>query len=218
MRLNDKIDFYGVFNFKSLDADGNVLEEYHEKNLIMDTARSNMAQLIAGVTVGGSGTAGSAIDSIVLGTRGHIGTAILDPQQVGEADPSKPANNRLFDSTREKLFSETISGQTYYKIPFNPDGGLDKTSSATGRRYVQSGPTGLAEPGNTVRRVVADRVITYTITIPVENANSGDSANPAVAYTEAALYAGSEIFSMKTFPARVKENTVKFEITWSIIF
>ena len=39
-----------------------------------------------------------------------------------------------------------------------------------------------------------------------------------MSYTEAALYAGDNIFSMKTFPARVKEDTVKLEITWSIVF
>jgi len=52
------------------------------------------------------------------------------------------------------------------------------------------------------------------VTVPVENANE----TGVVAYTEAALYSNEEMFSMKTFPARVKENTVKFIITWSIMF
>lgn len=218
MHLNDKIDFYGVFNFKSLDADGNILDEYHEKNLIMDTARSNMAQLIAGVTSGGSANSGSAINSFVLGTRGHMGNNILEFQQVGETDPAKPNGNNLFDSSRQGLFSETLTGEVYYKINFDPLGPLDKTVTASGVRYETSQTQSLPETGNSIRRVVADRVITYTVVIPVENANSGNPASPAIAYTEAALYAGPEIFSMKTFPARVKENTVKFEITWSIIF
>jgi len=218
MLLNDKIDFYGVFSFKSLDKDGQVLDEYSEKNLIMDSARTNMAQLIGGVTSGSTSTAGYEINQFVLGTRGHVGTNILDYQKVGETDTSKPAGDQSFDSSRTDLFSEAISGAVNYRIPFVGTGDSDITVSGTGTRYNANTAVGAAEGGNTIRRVVSNRTVTYTITIPAQNANSGDTVDPVVAYTEAALYAGSEIFSMKTFPARVKEDTVKFEITWSIIF
>lgn len=218
MLLNDKIDFYGVFSFKSLDAEGKVLDEYTEKNLIMDAARTNMAQLIGGVTSGTSTTAGYAINQFVLGTKGHVGTNILDYQKVGETDTSKPAGDQSFDSTRTDLFSQAIAGSTNYRMPFTPSGDSDITVASSGTRYTANTAATAAETGNTIRRVVSNRTVTYTITIPAANANSGDPVNPVVAYTEAGLYAGDELFSMKTFPARVKEDTVSFEITWSIIF
>lgn len=209
MKLNDKVDFYGVFSIKSFDKDGNVIDDYEEKNLIMDEARRNMAQLIGGVTAAGD-TDGRHIDSFVLGTKGHNGTNILDYIAVGDAG---------FTSARTSLFSEVGATDINYKIGFNSVGGLNVTdSNATGRHYKGTSAQDTDAVKNIVKRVVNDRTVTYTITVPATNANSGDIANPVVAYTEAALYAGSEMFSMKTFPARVKEDTVKFEINWSIIF
>lgn len=217
MLLDDGIDFKGVFSLKEYDINDNLIGEYSEKNLIMDGARTNMAQLVGGVNTGGT-AAGLAINKLVLGTRGHRGTNILDFQKVGEVDNTKPTGNRSFDSGRTRLFSEAISGQINYRITFNAAGGSDVTVNANGRRYSGNIAQGSNQAGNTVRRVVNDRTVTYTITIPVTNANSGVISDPIVPYTEAALYAGDEIFSMKTFPARVKEDTVKFEISWSIIF
>jgi len=212
MLLKDKIDFYGVFSVKAYDAAGNIVDEYTEKNLIMDEARKNMAQLIGGVTTAGD-IQGSKIDKFVIGTLGHVGTDILDYKKVGENG---------FDSTRTALFSEATTGAKNYRIPFDVSGGLDVTVNATGTMY-SGGSSSFTDPTNaiSVQRVVGGdfgRTVTYTVTIPATCANSGDVSNPVVAYTEAALYAGGEIFSMKTFPARVKEDTVKFEITWSIIF
>ena len=208
MILNDQVNFVGVFSIKAFNADGTV-DEYTEKNLIMDEARRNMAQLVGGVTSTGD-TQGMHINKFVLGTKGHNGTDILNYIKVGDAG---------FTSARASLFSEAIAGAKNYRIGFDVTGGLDVTdANATGRMYA-GGAAGITDSTkNTVRRVVSDRTVTYTITVPATNANSGDTDNPVVAYTEAALYAGVEIFSMKTFPARVKEDTVKFEITWSIIF
>ena len=208
MILNDQVNFVGVFSIKAFNADGTV-DEYTEKNLIMDEARRNMAQLVGGVTSAGD-TRGMHINQFVLGTKGHNGTDILNYIKVGDAG---------FTSARTSLFSEDIADAKNYRIGFDTTGGLDVTdANATGRMYAGGAAGIIDSTKNTVRRVVSDRTVTYTITVPATNANSGDADNPVVAYTEAALYAGDEIFSMKTFPARVKEDTVKFEITWSIIF
>ena len=208
MILNDQVNFVGVFSIKTFHADGTV-DEYTEKNLIMDEARRNMAQLVGGVTTAGD-VQGMYINQFVLGTKGHNGTDILNYIKVGDAG---------FTSARTSLFSEATSGAKNYKITFAPAGGTDVTDiNAVGQMFSGAAAGTVDAAKNTVRRVVSDRTVTYTITVPATNANSGDPANPVVAYTEAALYAGGEIFSMKTFPARVKEDTVKFEITWSIIF
>lgn len=208
MILNDQVNFVGVFSIKAFNADGTV-DEYTEKNLIMDEARRNMAQLVGGVTTPGA-SQGMCINKFVLGTKGHNGTDILNYIKVGDAG---------FTSARTSLFSEAISDAKNYRISFDPVGDVDITDEgAVGRMYAGDVAGTFDTIKNTVRRVVSDRTVTYTITVPATNANSGDPENPVVAYTEAALYAGDEIFSMKTFPARVKEDTVKFEITWSIIF
>lgn len=215
MHLKDKIDFYGEFAIKSFDANDNVIDFYEDKNLIMNLARKNMAELVAGVNTAGT-YFGSPINRFVLGTSGYIGTDILNNIQVGETD----VTIGTFDATRTQLFSEALNLWNYH-VSFDPSGNENVTdAAATGQIYTGT-TAGTIDSGtyfNTVNRYTSGtggNIITYVITIPVELGNNGTTP---VAYTEAALYAGDEIFSMKTFPARVKENTVKLEITWSIIF
>lgn len=215
MQLKDNIKsskIEGIFKIKSFYADG-TFDEYVEQNLIMDEARNNMAQLIGGVTTEGD-IKGEPINKIVLGTLGHHGTDILDYIAVGDSE-----GDEIFDSTRTSLISEGTPGAKNYVITFDPEGGtLVTDTSAEGKMYEGSTLIFTDTTQNTVQRQVLNRTVTYTITIPADNANSDDAENPIIAYTEAGLYAEGEIFSMKTFPGRVKENTVKFIITWSIIF
>lgn len=209
MQLNDNYKCIGEFSIKTIYADG-TFDEYVESNLIMDLARNNMAELIGGVTA-----AGVPINKLVLGTKGHIGTDIL---------AFKPVGTNSFDSTRTNIFSEVaVTGGLNYSIPFTVTGvGMDVTDlAARGVLYNIAVAQTPAETGafNTVRRLVSNRTVTYTITIPAVNGNAvAAPPNNILAYTEAALYTGSEIFSMKTFPARVKESTVQLVITWSLIF
>ena len=204
MDLNDKIEFVGHFSITAYKKDGTV-ETYEDKNLIMDLARVNMAQLVGGVITGGAGVEGKSIDRFVLGTEGHVVGNILDYKKVG---------TNGFDSTRTNIFSEASGGE-YYVIPFNNDGGTDTTTNPA-TCYNSKLPTTLETC--TVRRTVQDRTVTYTITIPEVSGNSSAVDSSVIAYTEASLYAGDDIFSMKTFPARVKEDTVKLLISWSVIF
>jgi len=205
MNLKDKVDFIGHFGIKMYKKDGSI-EEYEDKNLIMDKARWNMAELVGGWS------AGEPINQFVLGTEGHVGDDILDYKKVGSDG---------FDSTRTNLFSES-SGAQHYIIPFTTSGG--DTIESTGNDKTVNVDTAYnsditdTKESCTVRRTVSERTCTYVITVPDASGNNSDSATSVIAYTEAALYAGPDIFSMKTFPARVKEDTVKFEITWSIIF
>ena len=212
MILKDKIDFQGHFMIKAFKKDGSV-EVYEDKNLIMDKARSNMAELIGGMT------AGQPIDKFSLGNKGHVGSDILNYKKVG-------ANNE-FVSTRTMLFAEDpayadANNDTngdhvesfVYEITFDVRG---DSAEVTDDKAVGRIKGDDATQTCTVKRVVADRTCTYTITIP-DNAGNKGGEGEVMPYTEAALYAGPDIFSMKTFPARVKEDTVKFEITWAIIF
>jgi hypothetical protein len=217
MILNDKINVRGEFLIKTYKADGSV-EEYAEKNLIMDKARSNMAELVSGWGLG------APMTRFLIGTKGHNPDTnnVLEPIQVG-------ANN--FVTTRTNIFSQE-QGTFYYTLIWDPLNPVDSnfntpvswtetgvlTAYAKGNKYNQTGIEDGAENVACPLRVeVLDRTIKYTFTIP-EIAANGDDGQSVVAFTEAALMSGDDIFSMKTFPARVKENTVKFEIVWSIIF
>ena len=206
MNLKDNIDFVGHFAIKVFKKDGSI-EEYQDKNLIMDRARQNMAQLVGGVVNGGDKVEGQPINKFVLGNEGHVGDNILDYKKVG---------SNGFDSTRTSLFSEEGDDNSeYYTLTFDPKGGSTKANiKATGVNSNKDGN----EDGCTLKRTVSAQTCTYVITIPDACANNSSGDTSVIAYTEAALYAGDDIFSMKTFPARVKEDTVKFEITWSIVF
>jgi len=206
MILKDKIDFQGEFKIKMYKKDGSI-EEYTDKNLIMDKARSNMAELVGGYTQG------VPIDKFVLGNKGHNGTDILDYKKVGANDEFISSRTKLF--AEDSAYNDANDKENFsYEISFDvqSDTSLKDDQNAVGR-ITGSDETQECE----VQRLVNDRTCTYTITIPDFAGNKvGEGA--VVAYTEAALYAGQDIFSMKTFPARVKEDTVKFVITWSIIF
>jgi len=205
MILKDKIDFQGHFSVKAFKKDGTI-EVYEDKNLIMDKARSNMAELVGGYSEG------VAIDQFVLGNKGHNGTDILDYKKVGENDEFVSTRTMLF--AQDDAYDDDDNKNFSYEITFNvkSDNAATTDTEAVGRIH-GSDDTQTCE----VRRVVADRTCTYTITIP-DFAGNQTGEGAVMAYTEAALYAGQDIFSMKTFPARVKEDTVKFEITWAIIF
>lgn len=207
MQLNDKIDFKGNFKITTYYADGTT-DVYEEKNLIMDEARRNMANLIGGVTSGSD--YGFPIDKIVLGTLGHSGGDILDPIAVGEEG---------FETVRTATFSEEDATAYNYRIDFDVTGTSDETVTPTGDLYSGSTFVQTDASNNTVQRVVSDRSVTYTVTIPAANANPEDGSSVSVIpYTEAALYANGKIFSQKCFAARVKESTVSFVIEWSLLF
>lgn len=229
MELTDKIKTQGSFKIRVIDADGNE-DVYEDKNLIVDTARGNMARLLSGWDVG------RPIDKLILGTRGHNPDTgnFLDPKQVGTFG---------FDTTRINTFSEA-EDEFYYSIkfdslnPFGPtfevnDDGLgnpinwiqnDGSYSGTlnlygkGNRYsadgTQESDENIACP---IKIEVFNRIVKYSITVP-ESAANGPDGNSLTVFTEAALMAGEDLFSLKCFSARIKESTVKFIIEWSILF
>lgn len=204
MKLKDNIDLKGYFSLEIFNKDGST-EKYEDKNLIMDSARNNMAELVGGYA------GGNVINKIKLGNKGHNNNDILDYKQVDE--------NGEFVSSRTSLFAEDplydAEGgfdSLVYGISFDVESNnLIEVDSAAVGSFEGSVDTHVCE----VSRTISDRVCTFVITIPDYAANKEGGA---IAYTEAAFYAGDRIFSMKTFPARVKEDTVKFVITWSIIF
>jgi len=207
MILKDNVQIRGVFSIKAYKKDGSIEEYIENPNLIMDTARTNMAELVGGYS------SGVPIDKFTLGNKGHNGTDILDYKKVGANDE--------FISTRTMLFSEDSNYDNtndkdsfVYEISFDAKSdNISKVDDNASGSIKGSSDVQTCE----VQRIITDRTCTYTITVP-EPAGNNVGEGAVVAYTEAALYAGTKIFSMKTFPARVKEDSVKLVIKWAIIF
>jgi len=70
--------------------------------------------------------------------------------------------------------------------------------------------------GSTVHVLTSANSVIFTFDIVTRAANN-QNANMSI-FTEASLYSGAEIFSLKTFPAKIKDNTVALQITWTITF
>jgi len=193
MNLTDKTEIKGHFNIKTYKTDGSV-DEYSDDNLIMNDARRNMAKLIGGWV-------GKPINKIVLGTAGHDNNNILTPilPETGE-----------FTSNRDMLISEELNEFSY----FIKWGDLSYVGENDGASASIFSIDSTDSKQNSIKVTINDKVVTFEITIEENSANN----TGIVAYTEAALYAGEKIFSMKTFPAKVKEDSVKMVITWSLIF
>jgi len=198
MNLLDKqSEIKGYFKIELRKKDGSV-EVYEDNNLIMDTARTNMAQLVGGYSVG------SPINKLVLGTKGHIGTDLLT---------FKPVGSYGFESTRTQLFSEE-SGDYSYEINFNTtSSNPTQTDSLAIGEMQGSGVTAFC----LVTRTVSDRTVKFEFTIPADAGNPIDGSN-AIGYTEAGLYADELLFSQKTFKIQAKDETSEIYISWTILF
>ena len=216
MILDDTIKIQGHFKITSYKKDGSV-DIYEDKNLVMDVARNTMARMIAN-------NGGVPINKFLIGTQGHSDNNILNPIAVG-------TNN--FNTLRTKLYSQETNAFFYnikwdsnnpYNSNLNIDNSIvwsdDKISLfGIGNKRSEDGSDNVNHeniPCPVTIEVIGNKV-TYTISI-VEDAANGDSGLDVVAFTEAALMCDDDIFSMKTFSARVKEDTVRHVIEWAIIF
>ena len=178
----------GNIIIECLDKYKNIIDRFEEKNLIMDTARIVVSSAVAGVSTTGS------INKFIIGTEGKITGDYLTPKTEEQG----------FISSRTELFSEEL-GSFNYPILFQGPG------TASGDCTIISE----SDTGSTVKLDHVGTDVTFTIEIPEFAANNNNSI---VVFTEAALYAGDNIFSMKCFPGKVKDNTVSLKIIWTIKF
>ena len=180
----------GHIIIECLDKSGAVIDRFEKHNLIMDTARTSIADLACALSTS------EPLNKFVLGTEGHITGNILTPKTELEG----------FISSRTELFSEEISSYNYPIVFTNP-------GTSNGVCSVVSEPdSGTAS--TTINLEYLNNDIKYTIEIPELAANN----TGIVVFTEAALYAGNNIFSMKCFPGKIKDSTVSLRVIWTIIF
>ena len=138
-------------------------------------------------------TSSVPMNKFVIGTEGHITGDYLTPKTDVDG----------FISSRTELFSEELSSYVY-PVVFQVPG------TSSGDCTVISEP----DTGTLVNLDCVGTDVTFTIEIPELAANN----NGVTVYTEAALYAGDNIFSMKCFPGKVKDNSVSVKIIWTIKF
>lgn len=180
----------GHLIIECLDSNGGVLDRFENHNLIMDKARTAIANLACALS------SAEPINKFVLGTEGHVTGDILTPKTETEG----------FVSNRVELFSEENDSYSYPIVFANP-------GTASGTCAVISEPdSGTASTVINLEYINND--IKYTFEIPELAAND----NGIVVFTEAALYSDSNIFSMKCFPGKIKDATVSLRVIWTIKF
>lgn len=185
----DKINFKGHLTIQALDKAGNVIDQWADNNLIMETARINMANAIAGMN------SGNYINKLVIGTKGHNADYLI-PKTEAEG----------FVNTRTQLFSQE-DGSYFYTVEFANTNGVNGNLT-----LVQEDDT--TGESSVVNCVVTGSDILYTFDIPGTNANGPGTT----VFTEAALYSGNNIFSMKCFKGKIKDDSVALRIIWKIMF
>jgi len=211
----------GYFKLECLNDKGEVIDVFEQKNMIMFNSKPSVANSTIGVY-----PPVDYINKIVLGSRGHdVGTGNL---LIG----------RDFGYQREKLFAEEELGNTYV-IVFNPlvRDGEGFISDIKYEAYHEGISTKTVVTANKARiwaKIINTSTIEYKIEIDPSNANGPEGVQ---AWTEAALFTkrgesteydsgnaptgapkNGKIFSMRTFPAKIKEPTTTFRITWRITF
>lgn len=180
----------GYFRVQLLDDNDKIVDTYEDNNLIMDTAKLSMAQTI------GKMLPNYYINEIRLGGEGiKPGTYITKDASDG------------FSSSRSELFAEQNSSYIYH-ILFEPKGVNGMDADILSENDNTTGNSSIVNITN------LSNVVTFTVTIPKQNANRG-SVQP---YSEAGLYMSGNLFAMKVFPTRLKNSSLKMVITWSIIF
>lgn len=204
--------------------DNELIETYEDNNLIMDSARDAM-QLMQAFT-----TDQKPINGFKLGSMGQNeslqgGSQVLNiPKKPGTGQNEyKPSMTELFQaSAGGYLFSVdwAVDGikSNLGTLQKYPEGEIFEQNGSTTFQgtVVSNDDTSLLQKCK-FQRSLEGRILDFVITID-SNQQNPQSGTASIPYSEAQLYQGDKIFSMKTFPQKHKYKGVTLEIQWSIIF
>lgn len=94
MEITNNATPKGVFALRILDADGNTLEQYEDRNLVVTAGRSALGSLL------GAGTPGKVVNRFQAGTNGSTAvlgdTAIVSPFTKAVSGVSYPSGGVQF--------------------------------------------------------------------------------------------------------------------------
>jgi hypothetical protein len=221
----------GYFILEQFDKDGNLIDKFEDKNMIMlnskITMRDGMQGMETGSIDGDPSTRGYPfINTFVLGTEGHNPGNILEPRnftyQRDHLFSVDNTNGKTYPITFDPLAAQGVPGSNIIDEGYDPDLPGSKNDDSTVSIFSST--------------ETENEAITYIFYIPVGNAND---SGQAIAYTEAALYSNvgqdipqlglnpgdpliinnyGTIFAMRTFPGKIKDVTSSLRITWKIVF
>jgi hypothetical protein len=206
MVLEDKVSLSGYFSVQLYNSKNEIVDQYEDKNLVMLLARNIMAKMISGQTDV------RKICKLNLGVSGYS-TSLLTPLTYGQTFGS---TTEVFDENRTTIISEAL-GQHNFNVTFTPPA---TNGDATGIASLNTTTLETETEELLVGVSLNASTITYSFDIPASlgNGNPGE-IEP---YTEAGLYfnegSGYSLFSMKTFPVKAKDDSVRMKITWKINF
>ena len=204
MKDTIEMNIKGEFTLKSY-KDGVLQDSFSDRNLVVTGSRSAVAAAMSGIKNP------QPINRLTLGTNGHIESiSKFSPKQVN-GTYNEFGKELHYTEDRTNLFSEELS-KTTLDLKFYPVTNSDESQKLSAIAYFN---TSEVTTTNTFVEVFADcNSITYIFTIE-EGLGHGQDF---IAYTEAGLYAGAVLFSMKTFAAKVKDESTQMVLTWKIYF
>lgn len=145
---------------------------------------------------------------------------------IAETDDVDVTEYNILDTTK---FIETSKPYTY-EILFSLTksgsytAGTDSNNLAIGQSIVNRCKAFIGLPKDDKENILDQSIVEFKFSIPKDQANgqhtpldTGYSSNISL-FTEAGLYVNGRIFSMKTFPAKIKDDTTEVVVTWRIIF
>lgn len=189
----------GYFCIETINNKGEVIDKFEKHNLITNVARAEFAKLIAGINTAG------AINRFVMGTKGHVGSDVLTPKDQDTG----------FTASVTDIFAgqeNSDLGTTWNQILFTPSGNMVNTEA----QNVSDGANNNSTVDISITGIEQDTpTVTYTINVAQDAFNS---LNDGVIYTEAGLYVDTYLIAMRTFKGKIKESSVSFRITWSLLF
>lgn len=217
----------GYLKIESFNREGKLIDTYETPNMIMKLSKASVAEAIKGTKHTGIndgsptpiGTYENYISSFVLGNGGSVEGDLLTP--------------RTFSFARTELFAEenyrsntNPTKNTKYNITFDP--GLANVQG-NGATPVVNEDAASGVSSQVFITTQDASTIKYIIDIPADNANGPGQA--PIAWSEVALYTQEgqdlsdvnnkvlgKIFAMRTFPAKIKDTSTSFKITWKIVF
>lgn len=193
--MQDKLNFKGHFRIQAIDQNNNVVDEWADDNMIMESARTTMSELFANLQ------SSTFINKITLGTMGHVGNSILVPK--GKDDGFVKERTRLFSETP---ISNVIIGQTLPIIRKNDVMYIDATDNDKKGYYRFLSADVENYTINNI--VIVDTVVweflgttkpyTYSINFTLPTTNDNIDGTTATAISEDDLNSGSTVKILQT--------------------
>ena len=233
----------GHFRLECLDAENRVVDVYDNHNMIVTTARRSMAEiffasdcahahrLVLGTQgakdvsiykakdeTDGLSKSRTCIFSEIKGTyaEGTMIDTLLkgDVIKVGENYYRADADFEGVVVSTEVLSSDftQIQAPFTYSVEFAMTG----VDTAEGENICTSSRS------DVVKAKLSDTSVIFTFYIDADHGNDQNNTDeydiPTTLFNEAGLYVNGRLFAMRTFPSKIKDETVKLRVIWTITF